>query len=132
MNLYLLASAVLMVGLAVVHSVLGEIKIFRHIKDPDELPHLKGFPLIRKNDYAAKLTIRMVWHLITVMALALTAILFHLSLLPSLTGSEVCIVKIIGASMFASFIVSLIISKGSHVAWIAFLLIGTLCIMGVL
>lgn len=131
MNPYLLIASSLIFLLAIAHSILGEIKILRHLKKVNDLPVLQGIPLLWKNVNASKLTIRMVWHLATVLAFCIAIILFQLSMLNSLTANEICIVFTIGISMFISCIVSFAFTKGNHASWIAFLVIGVLCVMAV-
>jgi hypothetical protein len=131
MNSYLLIAACLIFLLGIFHSVLGEIKIFMRMKNAEELPVLRGIPLLWNRPDAARITIRMVWHLATVLAFCIATILTLLSLRSSLSENEVCFVKIIGSSMLLSFVLSLIVSKGSHMAWIFFLAIGMLCFIAV-
>ena len=131
MNLYLLSASSLIFILAIAHSVLGEIKILRHLKNVNDLPVLNGIPLLWKNTNATKLTIRMVWHLATVLAFCIATILFQLSLLTTLTLTETYLVITIGISMLVSCIVSFAFTKGNHASWIAFLVIGVLCVMAV-
>lgn len=101
------------------------------MKDVQTLPVLKGIPLLRNDPDAAKLTLRMVWHLLTALALGPISILGYFSFLSSLNGTEIFVVKMTAASMFLSFLISLIFSKGKHAAWIAFLAIGILCMTGI-
>jgi hypothetical protein len=131
MNIYLLSAAALLLLVALFHSVLGEMKIFMKMKDSQELPLLQGFPLLRKNPDATKLTLRMVWHIPTVLAFCLIGIIVRIAFLPSLNETEVSIIWIIGASVFVSFLVSLIMTKGIHGSWIAFLLTSILLMLGV-
>jgi hypothetical protein len=131
MNIYLLIASSLIFILAIAHSVLGELKILRHLKNVNDLPALNGIPLLWKNTNATRHTIRMVWHLATVLAFCIAAVLCKLAMLNSLTPTEVCIVITIGVSMLISCLAALLFTKGNHASWIAFLVIGILSLMAV-
>ncbi len=131
MNLYLFISSCLTFLLAILHSVLGELKIFRYFNNVQGLPVLQGIPLLWKKPEAAKLTIRMVWHVTTVLALAIGIILCNYSFIQTLNTTDIYVIKIIGGSMLVSCLVSLILTKGSHASWIAFLIIGVLCFVSI-
>ena len=126
MNNYLLIASILLFVVAIGHSVLGEMLLLNYLKNVTGLPH------IFKSDAFAKNTLRFVWHITSAIGLALAGILFCLCRLEFLNPAEILMVKIIAASMFASFLLSLIIARGKHLSWIAFLAIGVLCLFGVM
>ncbi len=126
MNNHLLIASILLFIVAIGHSVLGEMLILNHLKK------VTGLPYIFKSDAFAKNTIRFVWHVTSAIGLALAGILFCLCGLEFLNPVEILMVKIIAASMFVSFLLSLIIARGKHLSWIAFLAIGVLCLMGIM
>lgn len=117
----LLASGVLMLGLGVVHSVIGEKYLVQRVLKRD-LPHLFG------DDSFTKLTIRYVWHLVTVQCVASAAILFYIAREPS--GHYTLIVAILAASFLACGTWGAIATRGRHLSWIALIAAGLLAGFG--
>ena len=130
MNTYLLIASVLTIALALAHSVLGELKILRHLKD-ENLPALQGIPLLFKIKSPAKRTLRFVWHLASVFGFGFAAVLFYFSNLSALTQTDAVVIKIISATMFAAGSVTLIITHASHMGWVLFFAIAVFCAMAV-
>ena len=123
MNTYLLIAAALTVSLALAHSVLGEIKIFRYLKD-DGVPVLRGIPLLWKISSPTTRTLRFVWHIASILGLGLAAILVYFSSLVALSAGDLLILKIIAVTMFLAGLLTLIFTKGAHLGWIVFWLIA--------
>ena len=112
---YLAAALILFIGL--VHSYLGERYILIRLFKRDNLPKLFGGTEFTKN------TLRFAWHLTTVAWLGFAAILLVQAAgmsTPSAVGS------IIGITFLIHFAVALIASKGKHLSWPVFLVIGLL------
>ena len=111
-TLYLAAGILsLVTGLA--HSVLGEILIFRHLRNGSLVPALGAPPLRERN-------IRIIWatwHLATVYGLGFAVVLFRLAFGHPMSSSLVT-----SAIVFASLggaILVLVGTKGRHPGWIA-------------
>ena len=117
-NLLYLAG-ILLIGVGIAHSYLGERYILTRLFKQDNLPKLFG-----STDFTRR-TLRFAWHLTTVAWIGFALILFHLA------GSEVsfatlCI--IIGATFVLHGAAALLGSKGKHLSWPFFLAIGFISI----
>lgn len=130
MQTCLLISGILTIILALAHSILGEWRLLRPMKN-EVLPQIKGIPALFNSADFSKNTIRFVWHVTSVFGLSLAAILFCFSNLDVLNATEVFIVKIISAAMILAGLITLILTKGAHLGWILFLAIGILCALSV-
>ena len=126
MQTYLFISALLTVVLALAHSVLGEIKILAKIKN-EMLPEIKGIPALWDSKNFSKNTIRFVWHVTSVFGLCIAFILLHFSNSINISPGDCLIIKFISITMISAGILTLIISRGAHMGWILFLLIGIFC-----
>lgn len=121
-NIYLVATGVLILGLAVFHSLLGEIFIVRRLLRRDNIPHLFG------DASFTKLTIRYAWHLLTLFCIAVSAILFAASTKDPQTFTP--IVWILAVTFAASGVWGLVSTQGRHLSWIVLLLAAALAAMG--
>lgn len=130
MQTYLLISAILTIVLALAHSVLGEWRLLRSMKN-EVLPQIKGIPALFNSGGFSKNTIRFVWHVTSIFGLSLAAILLYFSNLATLGSTEGFIIKIISAAMILAGLVTFILTKGAHMGWILFLAIGILCALSV-
>lgn len=122
MNSYLLIASIITFLLGLVHSVLGEIMILRH------LPNVEGFPPIAKSKRLPKWTIRITWHITTILGWAIAIILAYFSQYNPLDNNQLFIIKVLDIAFFASFVVSLIGTRARHPSWIAFLILALLCL----
>jgi len=117
----LLVAAALAFAVGLAHSILGEkfilIRLFRR---PD-LPRLFG-----SSDFTVR-TLRFAWHLTSVAWWGLAAVLVLLAR-PTLDHAAVGLV--VGGTFLVHFAVALVGSRGRHLAWVAFLAIGLLAILG--
>lgn len=113
----LLAAAVLVIAIGVIHSYLGEKYILmRLFRQP--LPKLFG------DDTFTKRTLRFVWHLLTVAWFGLAALLILLSL-GELSTSNV--LNVIGVTFVVTALTAFVASRGKHLSWIVFGAVATLC-----
>ncbi|MEH6458226.1 MAG: hypothetical protein V7749_17995 [Cocleimonas sp.] len=107
--------AILLIGIGITHSYLGEQYILIRLFRLDKLPKLFGSTEFTKN------TLRFAWHLTTIAWFGFAALLLHLS------GGNLDI-KVIGNIIGGTFILhsvfALIGSKGKHFSWPVFLVIG--------
>ena len=120
MTLYL--AALLTVGIGLVHSILGERFIISRLADNPGLPRLLG-----GREFTFR-TLRFAWHLTTLAWFGFAAMLVMMA-----RGefSPADLALVIAAVFGISAVVTLVASRGRHLAWIVFLAIGTLSLMNV-
>ena len=122
MNTALVAAALLILALGLVHSVLGERYILIRLFRRNDLPRLFG------SDLFTRRTLRFAWHLTTVVWFGIAALLVQLARGAALTTPEVG--AILAVTSIASALVTLVGSRGRHPAWAVFLAIGGLAWAG--
>lgn len=110
---YVGAFLLFVVGFA--HSYLGERYILIRLFRRGELPKLFGGTEFTKN------TLRFAWHLTTVAWWGFATILLHLATSPP---NPVLVGNIIGVTFLTHFGMALIGSKGRHLSWVIFLIVG--------
>jgi hypothetical protein len=118
-SLYIAASIVLVLTGAV-HSIIGELMIFRKLSKESIVPNQSAPPLSLRN-------IRILWaswHALTVFGLALTGILFKAgnNELPNLAWLS----NAIAAACLAGGLLVLVGTKARHPGWIALTLAAVL------
>ena len=118
-SLALHTAFLLTVIIGVAHSYLGERYILLRLFKRNNLPKLFGGTNFTKN------TLRFAWHLITVAWFGLGSVLV---LLAQREIRVDYIGYVIAITFFIHFAISLIASKGKHLSWIIFLLIGLLTV----
>src|SRR3954468_647476 len=112
---------VLPFGVGAAHSFLGErFILIRLLRRPD-LPKLFG-----GTEFTAR-TLRFAWHLTTV-AWWGAAVLFFLMSQRPLTASSVAMV--LSGVFLVSALLTLVVSRGRHLAWPVFLIIGLIALYG--
>lgn len=112
--MYYIASILLLI-IGIAHSYLGERYILIRLFRRDDLPKLFGGDEFTKN------TLRFAWHVTTVAWWGFAAILFHLA---QTEKSNDLVGNIIGVTFLIHFVIALLGSKGRHLSWIFFLVIG--------
>jgi hypothetical protein len=117
----LLAAAVVLLVLGVVHSALGEALFFRHIG------RVQGFPVILGTTDFPKRTLRVTWHIPSILASALALILCRFSYLTKLGEGEWFVIKTISVSLLLCAVVTFIGTRGKHPGWVGFLAPAVLC-----
>lgn len=117
MQAYALAAGVLATLIAAVHSVLGEILIFRHLRGGSVVPALSAPPLKERH-------IRILWaswHLVSVCAVGFSAVLVRLAF----PGSRYSLQEVFMAAAIFTFLggalLVLVGTKGRHPGWIGLL-----------
>ncbi|MBA3928906.1 MAG: hypothetical protein C0521_04860 [Xanthomonas sp.] len=114
----LVAAATLMILLGLAHSVLGEryllIRLFRR---PD-LPKLFGGTAFTTR------TLRFAWHLTTVIAWGLAAVVLQLQGLPDAGGRRIAL--ILAITLGVSGLLPLVITRGRHLSWLVLFASGGL------
>ena len=110
-------AAVLIAALGLAHSVLGEryllVRLFRR-----ELPALFGGTGFTRN------TLRFAWHLTTVLALGLGAVLWQLAD----AASAAVLARTIGGCLVVSGLLPLVLTRGRHLSWVVLFAAGGLCL----
>lgn len=114
----LIAAAVLIGGLGIAHSVLGERYIIGWLLQHD-LPRLLG-----GTEFAAG-TIRFAWHITTVLALGVAVILG----LIAAAHDQSALVSAIGWTLIACGILPVYFTRGRHLSWVVFFAAGALCLV---
>lgn len=117
MNVPLLIAAVLAVILGIGHSYLGERSILGRLFRRGNLPELFRDP------EQTKRVIRLAWHVMSLFALGLAAILVALALRPAETRT---IAAILSLTFALCGLASLILARGRHVSWVIFVSIAAL------
>ncbi len=109
----LIFASLLLVLIALVHSVLGERFILRPLFKRDNLPRLFG------NDSFTKGTLRFAWHITSLAWLGFATLLLMLpDSRPLLLTSTVV--------FFSSGLFAACYTKGKHLSWLVFFLIAAL------
>ncbi len=126
MQPFLLAAGVLAIVVGLVHSVLGEVLIFRRMRSHGIVPTV-GAPLLRESH------VRILWaswHVVTILGWATAAILLRLAFLTDYRVIEAFVVNAIITAMLSSALLSLIVTKGRHLGWIGLLGVAVLAWLG--
>jgi hypothetical protein len=119
MSLMLLAAAGLTVAIAMVHSVLGERRIFRRLRGGGA-PRLSAFQVG---------ILWASWHLVSLFGLALAAALFCLASPTGLANLPTVLRVAVIASMVGGAGLVGFGTRGRHPAWIALFLVAALVAM---
>lgn len=117
----LLATGLLAFSLGLVHSVLGELLFFRHME------RFQGLPSSLGGDDFWKRTLRVTWHIPSILGWAFALILIDFAFRAKLGGGDRFVVKTIALSQLLCAVVTLGGTKGKHPAWVAFLALAVLC-----
>ncbi len=117
-NPWLLAAAVCALAIGLVLSILGERYILIRLFRRGDLPVLFG------NDTFTRQTLRFAWHLTTVAWWGFAALML---LLARDTLSVDAVSRVIALTFLVSSAITLIVSRGRHLAWPVFLFIAWAC-----
>jgi hypothetical protein len=123
MSWTLVSAAILITGVGLAHSWLGEQFIIRRLLRRADLPKLFG------DDSFTRQTLRFAWHLTTLAWLGLAAVLLVLSgLLPAVRVAD-GVIFAIAATFIASALAAVVFTRARHLSWLAFALIAALCLI---
>jgi len=117
MQTLFLVAGVLVLVTGLIHSVLGEILIFRHLRRGGLVPAMAAPPLRERN-------IRIIWatwHLATILGWAFAGVLLQLATAPQGQSLEAFVVNAICFAYLGGGLLVLIGTKGRHPGWIALL-----------
>ena len=124
MQTYLFTAAVIAIVVGIVHSVLGELLIFKKLRSAGLVPTEPAAPLQSRNIRILWAT----WHLASIFGFALAAILFALSNSAAPQNSAILnplIFAFVGGSALVLFA-----TKGKHPGWVGLLAVAILTYMG--
>lgn len=124
MQPFLFAAALVAVIVAVAHSVIGEILIFKKLRSSGVVPTNPAPPLQSRNVRILWAT----WHLASVFGIALASVLYALS-----NHSKSIEVVALNASIFAFLggaLLVLVATNGKHPGWIGLLAAAVLAYLG--
>ena len=123
-NLSLLVASILTVGVGLVHSWLGEVRLIGPLVAPG-----KRLGILEKSAFARGV-LRFAWHLTTVAWWGFAAILVVLAQTP-VTGQGRIVLMAIALMFAMSGMIALIASRGRHLAWPVFMAIAGLALVPV-
>lgn len=126
LNRFLLGAAALAFLIGLAHSVIGEWRIFRHLRRGALVP-TQGAPLLRE------FQVRILWgswHMLTVLGWALAALLLWLAQPAAQLVSGGLVERVIAIAMAASGAIVLVSNRGRHPAWIALWAVALLVELG--
>lgn len=123
MNAYLLAAAVLAIGVGAAHSWLGERYILIRLFRRPNLPHLFG------SDRFTKQTLRFAWHLTTIAWWGFAGLLVLAAGTPEAGGGSGAL-RVIAGTFLASSAIALVGSRGRHLSWVVFLAVAVATWLG--
>jgi hypothetical protein len=121
LGLLYLVAAFLALGLGIAHSILGEKYILTRLFRRTDLPKLFG-----GTEFTVR-TLRFAWHLTSV-AWWGAAVLFFLMAQGPLSSARVS--AVLAGVFLVSALVTLVASRGRHLAWPVFLAIGIIALYG--
>ncbi len=112
MSGFMLAAAVVAITVGAIHSVLGEVLIFRHLRQAGIVPTMSAPPLKERQVRILWAT----WHIATVFSWA-----FAFALLELTSTGEAAILAFLGSSMLV-----LLGTRGRHPGWVGLLVVAIL------
>lgn len=122
MKICLLLSAVLFILMGVGHSYLGERYILIRLFKRGNLPTLSG------GTWYTQQILRFAWHLTSILFWGFAAIL-ALMAWEALQFQNIA--TVLAATFFLCGLLTLIATKGKHLAWLVFWLVAGVCLIGV-
>jgi len=127
MNIPLLSAGIVLLALAVSHSIIGERLIFRHLRVGTP-GHAAARELLPARRWDA---LWSTWHLVSLLGLGLSAAMITASTYSDLKNAIDAIAMILAATFAVSGIYWLTGTKGKHPAWVGLLVIAVLVFMAV-
>ena len=112
------AAATLIFLLGLAHSILGERYILVRLFRRQDLPMLFGGTAFTTR------TLRFAWHLTTVIAWGLAAVVLQLDALPHGPGRAIALT--IGGTLIVSCLLPLAFTRGRHLSWVVLFVAGAL------
>lgn len=125
MNAWLLGAAALVFVIGIVHSWLGELRIFRHLRQAGVVP-TGGAPVLRA--FQTRI-LWATWHVVSVLAWALAGLLLWLAQPAARAASGGFAEQVIAAALAACGGLVLLSNRGRHPAWLALLAAAALVLI---
>jgi hypothetical protein len=122
-NAYLVVAAALAIVHGLVHSALGEAAILAPLFARGNLPPLLG------SELHARQTLRLAWHVTTVLLWGIAALMLVLASRP-LDATALLVVRVLAVSFAGAAVVAAVGSRLWHFAWGAFAAIAVLLWLG--
>jgi hypothetical protein len=126
MSALLLFAGSLALVTGAVHSVLGEVLIFRHLRHGGLVPTKAAPPLRERHVRILWAT----WHLTSVLGWALAGVLLRLAVGPRESSFEAFVVSAIVFANLGGSLLVLVGTRGRHPGWIALAIVATLAWLG--
>lgn len=129
MNPWLVGAAALVLVIGLVHSWLGELRIFRHLREDSASSGIVptgGAPVLRA--FQTRI-LWASWHVVTVLAWALAGLLLWLAQPAARAASGGFAETVIAAALAASGALVLLSNRGRHPAWLALWAAAALVLM---
>lgn len=123
MQTYLLAAGAVAILVGMIHSILGEVLIFRRMREGKLVP-TNGRPILKERH------VRILWaswHIVTIFGWAIAAILLELARSSSELELQGFVLNTVALSMLASSFLVLFATKGMHPGWFGLLAVAGLC-----
>lgn len=114
MDAWLTAAAILLAITGLVHSLLGERLIFRHLREGTWVPQ-RGAPPLRARHVRI---LWATWHLASVLGAGFAVILWSLAGTPDAPARQLVLPALGGASALGALLV-LVGTRGRHPGWVA-------------
>ena len=114
----LILAAVLTLGVGALHSIVGERRLIQPMLAWPDFPRLFG------SQELARRTVRLAWHLTTLIWIALAAVMVVIEIDPSQSRRSFLLAMAILFGLSAAL--PLIFSRGKHRSWVFFLPIAVL------
>jgi hypothetical protein len=124
MNTALLAAGALTILIGLVHSILGEIMIFRALRQGNWIPTHGGSAL---REHQVRI-IWASWHVVSVLGWALAAMLLRVGGLWAMPWPQFITQVAIWAVLISAALI-LIGTRGKHPAWIGLLVVAALLVL---
>jgi hypothetical protein len=118
----LTAAAFIAITTGVVHSILGERLIFRHLRTSGLIPSMPAPPLQGRHVRILWAT----WHFASVFGWALAALLLQLAHDPEAGLSSRSVLAAVAGANLAGALLVLVATRGRHPGWIALMTVGIL------
>jgi len=122
MQTYMLVAGTIAIVVGLVHSILGEILIFRHLRSGGLVPANGAPPLKERNIRILWAT----WHLASVFGWAFAMVLLRLAASDSHASLQALVVNAIVFAYLGGALFVLIGTRGRHPGWIALLGVAAL------
>lgn len=122
MQAYMFVAGVLAIVVGLVHSVLGEILIFRHLRSGGLVPANRAPPLKERNIRILWAT----WHLASVFGWGFAIVLLRLASPDNHSSLQTLVMNVIVFAYLGGSLLVLIGTKGRHPGWIVLLAVAAL------